>query len=85
MALFVFGIVLLLSAAATSDQLSRITGVAIEPILWVFRFAVILVPAALGFGIAWYSRRRLARRDLAVAEEESGESQVLAGAAPHRS
>ena len=82
--LALFSGVLILSAAATSDQLSRLSGVSIETILWIFRFMVVLVPLGLGFGAARYSQHRLARRELEVAEQESSESQVLAGAVPHR-
>jgi ubiquinol-cytochrome c reductase cytochrome b subunit len=62
-----FMFVLLLSAAATNDQLSRISGVPIEVVTWFFRVASIAVPMALSWLIWRYSRRRLARRALAVA------------------
>jgi ubiquinol-cytochrome c reductase cytochrome b subunit len=75
-----FSAVLLMSAAATSDQLSRITGVPIEGVLWFFRITTIVVPVILAALIWRYSKRRLARRDLDVASQESAESQILAGA-----
>jgi ubiquinol-cytochrome c reductase cytochrome b subunit len=79
-----FSAVLLMSAAATSDQLSRITGIPIEDVLWFFRITTIVVPIALAAWITRYSRRRLARRDLEVARRESAESQILAGAEAQR-
>lgn len=63
--------VLILSAAATNDILSRITGVPIEQITWFFRVTAIVLPPVLGFGIASYSRRRLARRRSHVRRSET--------------
>jgi quinol---cytochrome-c reductase cytochrome b subunit len=79
-----FSAVLLMSAAATSDQLSRITGIPIETVLWFFRITTVFVPVLLAWLIYRYSKRRLERRDLEVASRESGESQILAGATPQR-
>ncbi len=79
-----FVAVLIMSAAATSDQLSRITGIAIEDVIWVFRISVLVVPLTLGLGIARWSRRRLDRLQLEVADHESPQSQVLAGLEPEQ-
>jgi quinol---cytochrome-c reductase cytochrome b subunit len=79
-----FSAVLFMSAAATSDQLSRLSGIPIETVLWFFRITTVVVPIGLAWLIYRYSKRRLERRDLDVATRESGESQILAGATPHR-
>jgi ubiquinol-cytochrome c reductase cytochrome b subunit len=76
--------VLLMSAAATSDQLSRITGIPIETVLWFFRITTLFLPPLLGFALARWSRRRLDRRDLEVARRESTESQELHGVVAER-
>jgi len=76
--------VLLMSAAATSDQLSRITGIPIETVLWFFRITTLLLPPLLGFALARWCRRRLDRRDLEVARRESTESQELHGVVAER-
>lgn len=62
--------VLILSAAATNDVLSRMTGIPIESITWFFRITVIVVPAVLAWWISGLSRRRLARRRLEVPRSE---------------
>jgi ubiquinol-cytochrome c reductase cytochrome b subunit len=62
--------VLILSAAATNDILSRMTGVSIEAITWFFRVTVIVMPVALAFAITRYSRRRLARQRVRVPARE---------------
>ncbi len=67
----VFSGLLILSAAATNDILSRMFGIPIEAITWISRIAVIVVPVVLGLGIARYSRRRLARRGRAVPSSEA--------------
>ncbi len=79
-----FSAVLLFSAAATSDILSRLTGFPIEGVLWFFRITSVAVPPILALLIYRYSRARLARAELEVADRESDESQRLAGAVPHR-
>jgi ubiquinol-cytochrome c reductase cytochrome b subunit len=71
----VFSGLLILSAAATNDILSRMFGIPIEAMTWFFRIAVIVVPVVLAFGIARYSRRRLKRRGLAVPTSETDEQQ----------
>jgi ubiquinol-cytochrome c reductase cytochrome b subunit len=71
----VFSGLLILSAAATNDILSRMFGIPIEAMTWFFRIAVIVVPVVLTFGIARYSRRRLKRRGLAVPTSETDEQQ----------
>jgi len=79
-----FSAILFMSAAATSDQLSRITGFPIEGVLWFFRVTTVVAPIVLALVVTRYSQRRLARRDLEVAAQESGESQILAGATAAR-
>jgi len=79
-----FSFLILSSAAATSDILSRATGVPIETVLWFFRITSIVVPIVAAAAIARYSHRRLERRDLEVAPAESTESQVLSGASSSR-
>ncbi len=69
----VFSGLLLLSAAATNDILSRMFGIPIEAMTWFFRIAVIVVPVVLAFGIARYARRRLRRRGLVVPTSEAEE------------
>jgi ubiquinol-cytochrome c reductase cytochrome b subunit len=66
---------LILSAAATNDILSRMFGVPVEIVTWTFRVAVIVVPITLGLGIAWYSRRRLARQGRQVPSSEVEEQE----------
>jgi ubiquinol-cytochrome c reductase cytochrome b subunit len=71
----VFSGLLILSAAATNDILSRMFGIPIEAMTWFFRIAVIVVPVVLAVGIARYSRRRLRRRGLEVPTSEAEEQQ----------
>jgi ubiquinol-cytochrome c reductase cytochrome b subunit len=66
---------LILSAAATNDILSRMFGVPVEIVTWAFRSAVIVVPVVLGLGIAAYSRRRLARHGRTVPSSEVEEQE----------
>lgn len=74
-----FSFLLILSAAATNDILSRMFGIPVEVITWFFRFTVIVVPILLGVGIARYSRRRLARRELTVPRtEDEAQSRYMA-------
>jgi ubiquinol-cytochrome c reductase cytochrome b subunit len=70
-----FSFLLILSAAATNDILSRIFGIPVEVMTWIFRVAVVVVPIALGLGIARYSRRRMQRRGLTVPSSEAQEQQ----------
>ena len=66
----VFSLVLLLSAAATNDILSRMTGIPIESVLWFFRITVVVVPPVLAW-LGWRAaRRRLARIGGEVARTE---------------
>jgi ubiquinol-cytochrome c reductase cytochrome b subunit len=74
----VWSFVLILSAAATNDILSRMFTIPIETITWFFRVAVIVVPLGLGFGIAAYSRRRLARKGIGVPDNEAEAAQAYA-------
>lgn len=71
----VFSGLLILSAAATNDILSRMFGIPIEAITWIARIAVVVVPIVLGLGIARYSRRRLARRGRQVPTSEAEDQQ----------
>ena len=58
----VFLFVLILSAAATNDVLSRMTGIPIETITWFFRATCLTVPALMA-ALTWrYASRRAARR-----------------------
>jgi ubiquinol-cytochrome c reductase cytochrome b subunit len=66
----VFSALLILSAAATNDILSRMFGIPIEVITWIARISVIVVPVLLGVGIARYSQRRLRKRNLSVPTSE---------------
>ncbi len=65
-----FSFVLLLSAAATSDILSRLSGISIEDVIWIFRVACLLGPPVLAAGIYRYSTKRLRSRGLVVATDE---------------
>ncbi|CAN5422637.1 hypothetical protein BH23ACT7_BH23ACT7_19560 [soil metagenome] len=65
-----FSFVLIASAAATNDQLSRLTGIPIETATWGFRIASMFVPPVLAFLLYRYSKGRLRRRGLAVASSE---------------
>ena len=71
----VFSGLLILSAAATNDILSRMFGIPIEAMTWFFRVTVIVVPVVLALGIVRYSRRRLQRRGLVVPTSEAEEQQ----------
>jgi ubiquinol-cytochrome c reductase cytochrome b subunit len=66
-----FVLLLLLSAAATNDILSRMTGIPVEVVTWIFRIACLVVPPALGLALHRYGTRRLARWGLEVATRES--------------
>jgi ubiquinol-cytochrome c reductase cytochrome b subunit len=70
MALGTFSFVLLLSAAATNDILSRMTGIPVEAITWFFRVTCLIVPPVLAALIVLYSRRRLARAEVRVPRDE---------------
>lgn len=70
MALGTFSFVLIVSAAATNDILSRMLGIPIEALTSFFQLTAVLIPpvlAALGYR---YSTRRLARAGLRVASTE---------------
>jgi ubiquinol-cytochrome c reductase cytochrome b subunit len=68
----VFSFVLLLSAAATNDILSRLTGVPIEAITWFFRIVTVAVPPVLAVAVAGLTRRRLTRRGMTVPRTDPG-------------
>jgi ubiquinol-cytochrome c reductase cytochrome b subunit len=73
-AAFVLGtlsFLLILSAAATNDILSRFLGLRVEAITWFFRVTAVVVPPLLAAGIWRYSTRRLARRALRVLTSEA--------------
>jgi ubiquinol-cytochrome c reductase cytochrome b subunit len=65
-----FGFVLIVSAAATNDILSRLTGIPIEAATWFFRIAALVVPPVVAGTLYLYARRRLRRRDRTVAANE---------------
>ena len=65
-----FSFVLLSSAAATCDQLSRFSGVPIEQVLWGFRIACLVVPPILALLLYRHSTKRLEARGMAVAATE---------------
>lgn len=67
----VFSALLLLSAAATNDILSRMLGIPIEVMTWFFRVTVLVAPIMLGLWIAWYARRRLDRKNREVPTTET--------------
>ena len=62
-----FSFVLIVSAAATNDILSRLTGIPIETATWFFRVTALVVPPVLAGGLYLYSKRRLRRRNRTVA------------------
>jgi ubiquinol-cytochrome c reductase cytochrome b subunit len=70
-----FLLLLLLSAAATNDVLSRMTGIPIETITQIFRFACVIVPPLSGFLLYRYSTKRLARKGIDVAVSEAAAEQ----------
>ena len=65
-----FSFLLMLSAAATNDILSRMFGIPVEAMTWIFRIAVIVVPIVLALWITRYSQRRLRRRGQQVPSSE---------------
>jgi ubiquinol-cytochrome c reductase cytochrome b subunit len=65
-----FGFLLLLSAGATNDILSRLWGVPIETLTWVFRILALVGPPLGAVGIFAYSKRRLAAKGQTVASVE---------------
>jgi ubiquinol-cytochrome c reductase cytochrome b subunit len=73
LSLFLF--VLLISAAATNDILSRMFGIPIETITWFFRVAVFVIPIGSAWLIHRYSSRRLEREGLTVPSTEVEEQE----------
>ena len=65
---FVF--LLLMSAAATNDILSRLTGIPVEVWTIIFQVACIVVPPVLAAFMYWLSKRRLASRKASVPSRE---------------
>ncbi|CAN5160069.1 cytochrome bc complex cytochrome b subunit [soil metagenome] len=65
-----FSFVLLASANATNDILSRMMGVPIEVLVFVFRATMLVVPPALAAGLYIYCKRRLAAQGARVANNE---------------
>lgn len=65
-----FSFVLLASANATNDILSRMTGITIEDMVFIFRLVMLLVPPVLAIGLYLYCRRRLQREGIRVASNE---------------
>jgi ubiquinol-cytochrome c reductase cytochrome b subunit len=70
MSIGTFSFVLLVSAAATNDILSRLTGIPIERVTGFFRVTAALVPPLLALLLYRSSKRRLARTGLRVASSE---------------
>ena len=70
MAIGTFSFVLITSAAATNDVLSRLLGVPIETLTVIFRITALAVPPVLAFLLYRYSKRRIADRGQAVASTE---------------
>ena len=68
-----FSFVLLASANATNDIISRMTGIPIEDLVFVFRLTMLLGPPLLAFLAYRYARRRLdaAGGEVARTEEEA--------------
>jgi len=71
MAIGTFSFVLIVSAAATNDVLSRLVGVPIETVTGFFRLTAVFVPPLLAALLHRYSTRRLARTGLRVAPTEA--------------
>lgn len=65
-----FSFVLIASANATNDILSRMTGIPIETMVFLFRAALLLVPPALAAILYVYSTRRLKAAGARVATNE---------------
>ncbi|HVM19999.1 MAG TPA: cytochrome b N-terminal domain-containing protein [Egibacteraceae bacterium] len=76
-----FGFVLIISAAATNDILSRMTGIPIEVFIWVFRIATVVLPPIGALLIYRYSTRRLERsgRTVAATEDEAMKPYLFPG------
>lgn len=66
-----FSFLVLLSAAATNDVLSRLWGIPIETLTWIFRVACVLVPPVLAAVFVAWSRARVRRRHTAMPARES--------------
>jgi ubiquinol-cytochrome c reductase cytochrome b subunit len=66
-----FSFLLILSAAATNDILSRLMGVRVETLTWAFRIAAVALPPLAALAIWRHARRRLARRGAAVPSREA--------------
>ncbi len=65
-----FSFVLIVSAAATNDILSRLTGIPIEAATWFFRIVSVVVPPVLAAAMYAYAKRRLRKRRRVVAKTE---------------
>jgi ubiquinol-cytochrome c reductase cytochrome b subunit len=74
-----FSFLILLSAAATNDILSRLTGVHVEAWTWIFRLTTLVVPPLLAFTFWRAGRRRLARLGRTVPRSETA-AEVADGA-----
>lgn len=84
MAIGTFSFVLIVSAAATSDILSRLIGIQVETIIWFFRITALFGPLLLAALLYWYSTNRLARTGLRVAPEETEADSRFSGATMSR-
>ena len=82
-----FSFVLIISAAATNDILSRMTGIPIEAATWFFRIVALVVPPVLAAGMYAYSKRRLRSRNRVVAtnEEDAMRPYLFSAARPETS
>jgi ubiquinol-cytochrome c reductase cytochrome b subunit len=65
-----FSFVLLASANATNDIMSRMTGIPIEAMVWGFRVAMLAVPPLLALALHRYSTLRLRAAGARVATNE---------------
>ncbi|MEE8600161.1 cytochrome b [Euzebya tangerina] len=65
-----FSFVLLASANATNDILSRMIGIPIETMVWVFRLSMLFAPPLLAYAVYRYSKQRLIETGSRVATNE---------------
>lgn len=65
-----FSFVLIASANATNDILSRMTGITIEDMVFGFRLAMLVIPPALAIGLYVWCDRRLKAAGARVATNE---------------
>jgi ubiquinol-cytochrome c reductase cytochrome b subunit len=75
-----FSFILIVSAAATNDIISLLTGISIETATRIFQVSALVVPPLLAVTIFSYSRRRLAAREARVARSEEEANSRFASA-----